>query len=72
VSSEARPRADDEYVTIQQAADLLGVSRFRMARIIKDQQLPVFERAVDKRIKWLRRSDVDGLLEPRPKSEVAA
>lgn len=72
MSRKARPPADEEYVTIQQAAELLGVSRFRMARVIKDQQVPVFERALDKRVKWVRRADVQALLEPRPKNEWAA
>jgi hypothetical protein len=76
--STARPPGDseaggaEEYLTIQQAAQLLGVSRFRMARIIRDQQLPTFERALDKRVKWLRRVDVQALLEPRPRVKAAA
>jgi excisionase family DNA binding protein len=76
--SEARPPGaggdggDEGYLTIQQAAELLGVSRFRMARLVRDQQLPIFERAVDKRVRWLRRADVQALLEPRPRAARAA
>jgi excisionase family DNA binding protein len=71
--SEARPPGEgDEYLTIQQAADLLGVSRFRMARLVRDQRLPTFERAVDKRVRWLRRTDVQAMLEPRPRDARAA
>ena len=80
MSEEARPPADrsggEQYVTIQEAADLLKVSRFKMARIAKDQRLPTYERGLDRRVRWLRRSDVEAaraaLLAPRPRVEAAA
>ncbi len=58
-----------EYLTLQEAADLLGVSRFRMARMAKDQRLPVYSRPADRRIRLFRRSDVERLQEPQPLDE---
>ena len=30
-----------------------------MARIARDQRLPTYERGLDRRVRWLRRSDVE-------------
>lgn len=61
----------DEYVTLQEAATLLGVSRFQVSRLITRLQLPVYERPADRRIKLLRKRDVEAALRPRPRKEGA-
>ena len=53
--------AKDEYITVKEAAERLGVTRFVMSRAIRDEGLRVLEQPLDKRVKWLRVADVDAL-----------
>ena len=64
MSEDKRPPG--EYVTLQEAAEILGVSRFRMARLAADEELPVFTRPADRRVKLFKRGDVERLREPQP------
>ena len=75
--SKARPPGadgdtDGEYLTIQEAAPLLGGDPVPHGPARQGPALPVFERPVDKRVRWLRRADVQALLEPRPRAKRAA
>ncbi|MBI3970516.1 MAG: helix-turn-helix domain-containing protein [Chloroflexi bacterium] len=70
MNDEGRPATGD-FLTMQDAAEFLAVSRFRMARLVKEHRLPVYERATDRRIKLLRRTDIERLLEPHPKARAA-
>jgi hypothetical protein len=63
------PLPDDEYVTLQEAAALLNISRYAMTRLIKEEGLSVFELPSDKRAKLLRRTEVLALQRPRPKAD---
>lgn len=68
--SEAQPPGEGEaYVTMQQAADILGVSRFQVSRLVSRLKVPIYERPADRRIKLLRRADVDQLGAPRRRGE---
>lgn len=49
---------DNEYMTVGQARDLLGVSKVRMTELLRKKTLETFERGRDRRIKWLKRTDV--------------
>ncbi len=72
MTDEARPpgqRAHGEYVTMQEAADLLGVSRFQVSTVVKRLKLKVFETPADRRRKLLLREEVLRLAQPRPKDE---
>lgn len=55
-----------EYVTVQEAAERLGVTRFVMSRLIRDEGLKVYGLPADKRVKLVRIADVDALAKPRP------
>ena len=51
-----------EYVTATQARDLLGVSQGKMTALIREGQLPTYPDPLNKRIKLIKKSDVDALL----------
>ena len=56
---------DDEYLTVQEAADNLGVSRFTVWRLIRDEELTAYQSSVDRRRKLVRRADVEALKQPK-------
>ncbi len=55
----------DEFITLQQAADDLGVSRFTMWRLIRDGELLAYQAPSDRRRKLIRRVDLEVLKQPR-------
>ncbi len=57
---------DPEYLSLQAAADLIGVSRFKLWRLVKDGRLDTFASERDRREKLVKRSDVLALIAPRP------
>ena len=66
--------ADEVFITAGQARELLGVSRDKLAKLIKEGALTAKGSSLDKRFKLVRRADVDKLLKetrPSPKSRVA-
>jgi len=57
-----RSEMDTETVMgVQEAAEYLRVSRFKMARLIRDGEVPTFTTPLDRRRKLVRRSDLDAL-----------
>ncbi len=54
-----------EFMTLQEAADELQVSRFTLWRLLKDGKLPAYQSEVDRRRKLVRREDVEALKRPR-------
>ena len=52
---------EGEYLMAHDARALLGVSKTRMTELLKDRALPVYRRGIDRRVKWLRRADVEQL-----------
>lgn len=64
--------ADEGLLTVTQAAKLLGVTRGRVLEMIKTEQLAVKTSPLDRRLKLVRRQDVEALrrldpVEPPPK-----
>ena len=57
---------DDEYVTMREAQEILGVSNFTIWQMVKDGRLPAFRSSVDRRKKLIRRGDLDALRAPTP------
>lgn len=51
----------DEYLTVGEAREHLGVSKPKMARLIADGVLPTETSSLDKRVKLIRRADVEAL-----------
>ena len=48
-------------MTLTEAAELLGVSRFKISRLIRDGELRAFVSPLDRRQRLVRRSDVEAL-----------
>ncbi len=55
----------EEYMTLQEAREFLGISRPTMWRVLKDGDLPVYADPLDKRKKLVKREDVERLKQPR-------
>lgn len=55
----------DEFITLQEAEAILGVSRFTIWRLIKDGELTAYQAPADRRRKLVRREDVEALATPR-------
>jgi excisionase family DNA binding protein len=54
----------DEYLTLTQAAQILGVSRWTLYRRIDEGALTVYESPSNRRVKLVRRPDVERLMKP--------
>ena len=50
-----------EYLTVTEAREYLGVSKPKMAQLIRDGVLKTEVDPLNKRYKWLRRADVVAL-----------
>ncbi len=60
---------DDEFVTMREAQEILGVSRFKIWQLVKEGKLETFRSELDRREKLIRRSDLDALRRPQPAAE---
>ena len=58
---------DDEYLTMTEAQEALGVSRFKIWQLVRDGVLQTYESSLDKRQKLIRRADLDAVKRPRPR-----
>lgn len=56
----------EDYVTMKEAQELLGVSNQKMWRLVRDGVLEAIRSPLDGRVKLIRRSDLDALLDLRP------
>jgi excisionase family DNA binding protein len=56
----------EEFVTMREAQEILGVSNFTVWQMVKDGRLPTFRSEVDRRKKLIRRSDLSAMLAPKP------
>jgi excisionase family DNA binding protein len=59
-----------EYLTVQEAAELMGVSRFTVWRRIRAGELPVYQSGVDRRARLVKRTDVEALMRPHAVEDV--
>ena len=55
----------DAFVTMSEAQEILGVSRFKIWQLVKEGKLPTFRSELDRREKLIRRSDLDAIRQPR-------
>ena len=53
--------AQSEYISVAEARDLLGVSKTRIAEMVKHGELTAEANPVDRRGKLLRRAEVEAL-----------
>lgn len=69
----------DDYITVAQAREMLGVSRVKIAAMIKSGAIVTVPDPFDARVKLVKRADVEALMrlphrtrEDDPKIETAA
>jgi hypothetical protein len=55
---------DDAFITAAEAARLLACPPFVVTRLIRRRDLPVFGDPLDRRVRLLRRRDVERLRQP--------
>jgi len=56
----------DDFVTIQQAAKLLGVHRITVWRLVRDGRLQAYQSPINRRVKLVKRADLTALMTPQP------
>jgi len=56
----------DDYLTLSEAAEYLGISRVTVWRRIREGQLATYQASTSRREKLVRRQDLDQLKRPRP------
>ncbi len=54
----------DEYMTIKEAAEALGVSRVTIYRRVRDGELEAYQSRADRRERLVRRADIEELMRP--------
>ena len=55
----------DEYVTMREAQEILGVSNFTVWQMVKDGRLTAYRSETDRRKKLIRRADLTALQQPQ-------
>lgn len=55
---------ENEFVTMAEAAEMLGVSKATMWRRVKSGEIEAFESQQDRRRKLVRRADIEALSAP--------
>jgi excisionase family DNA binding protein len=63
--------ADSEFLTLTAAAKLLAFSRWALYRRIDEGALIVYKSIANRRVRLVKRADVERLLEPIPATPVA-
>ena len=56
----------DDFVTMTQAAEIMGVSRWTISRLVKDGKLQSYTSAIRRNAKLVKRADLERLMTPRP------
>ncbi len=51
----------EDLITLTEAAEQLGVSRFKISRLVRDGALQAYTSVLDKRQRLVRQADVDAL-----------
>jgi hypothetical protein len=66
--SKAVTSTDSELVTVAEARRILGISANKMSALIGSGALPYEQDPLDRRVKLVKRSDVEGLMRKRIQS----
>jgi hypothetical protein len=67
-ASKAVIPQESELITVTTARRLLGISANKMSALIGSGTLPYEEDPLDRRVKLVRREDVEGLMRKRAQS----
>lgn len=57
---------EQEYLTLNDAAAYLGVSRFKVWQLVKAGRLQAYQNDADRRHRWFKRADLDDVKRLRP------
>jgi hypothetical protein len=66
--SKAVTSTDSELVNVAEARRILGISANKMSALIGSGTLPYEQDPLDRRVKLVKRSDVEGLMRKRIQS----
>jgi excisionase family DNA binding protein len=55
-----------DYLTVQEAAEVLGVTRFTVSRLVREGVLASYVSPLNRRQKLVKRDDIEALREPVP------
>ncbi len=58
--------AEPEYVTVQEAARILGVSRATFWRRVRDGAVTLYQSEQNRRVRLVKRADLAALVKPVP------
>ena len=61
---------EEGYLTLQEAAELAGVSRVKLWRMARAGELQTYVDPRDKRVRLIRRDELEAALRPVPTSQV--
>ena len=67
-ASKAVIPQNSELITVTQARRILGISANKMSALIGSGTLPYEQDPLDRRVKLVRRADVEGLMRKRTQS----
>jgi excisionase family DNA binding protein len=56
--------SESEFLTMQEATRLLGIGRMTLWRRVRDGVLPVYRSERDRRVRLVKRADVERLITP--------
>lgn len=56
----------DEYLTLTQATEVVNISRATLWRRLREEGIQTYQSQQDRRVRLVKRSDLDVLLQPRP------
>ena len=59
----------EEYVPLKEAQRLLGVSKAKMGRLVKEGTLVAYSDARDRRKTLVKKADLDRLQKPQPRPD---
>jgi excisionase family DNA binding protein len=57
---------ESDYLTLTEAARLLRVSRWTLYRRVEEARLTIYESPANRRVKLVKRGDIEVLMRPRP------
>ena len=69
ISNENDRETMDDFLTLQQAADLMRVHRITVWRLVRDGKLRTYQSQANRRVKLVKRADVEALMRPQPIEE---
>ncbi len=61
---------EEQFVTMKEAQEILGISNYTMWKMVKDGRVKAYQSGVDRRRKLIRKSDLEAIKRARPIEEM--